>query len=76
MSLNNNSTLNKIQGDSVPIALYRGELPRGSPNASIHLLVRVQVANFDVQHILVDQGSSVYIMYSQLLSLLHIDKTH
>ena len=32
--------------------------------------------NFDVQIILVDQGSSVDIMYSQLFSTLQLDETH
>lgn len=34
------------------------------------------MANFDVRQILVDQGSSVDIMYSQIYSTLQLDETH
>ena len=34
------------------------------------------MANFDVRRILVDQGSSVDVMYSQLYSTLQLDETH
>ena len=75
-SSNRSATLDKIQGNSAPISFYREELPGGAPNSSIPLLVRAQMANFDVRRILVDQGSSVDIMYSQLFSTLQLDESH
>ena len=75
-SSNQSATLDKFRGSSAPISFYREELPGGAPNSSIPLLVRAQMANFDVCRILVDQGSSVDIMYSQLFSTLQLDETH
>ena len=75
-SSNQNATLDKPRGSSVPIAFYREELPGGAPNSSIPLLIRARMENFDVRRILVDQGSSVDIMYSQLFSTLQLDETH
>lgn len=34
------------------------------------------MANFDVRHILVDQGSFVDIMYSQMFTTLQLDESH
>ncbi|XP_058733604.1 uncharacterized protein LOC131605242 [Vicia villosa] len=59
-------TLHKFKGKSDPITFYLEELPGGAPNATIPLLVRARMANFDVRRVLVDEGSSVDIMYSHL----------
>jgi hypothetical protein len=75
-SSNQNATLDKQKGSCTPIAFYREELPGGSPNHQIPLLVRAYMANFDVRRILVDQGSSVDIMYTQLFKTLHLDERH
>ncbi|GAU10283.1 hypothetical protein TSUD_418870, partial [Trifolium subterraneum] len=48
------------------------EVPGGSPNFQIPLLVRAKMANFDVRRILVDQGSSCDIMYSRLFKVLQL----
>ncbi|GAU10317.1 hypothetical protein TSUD_422660, partial [Trifolium subterraneum] len=48
------------------------EVPGGSPNFQIPLLVRAKMANFDVRRILVDQGSSCDIMYSGLFKVLQL----
>ena len=58
------ATLDKFRGGSHSFAFYREELPGGAPNSSIPLLVRAQMANFDMHRILVDQGNSVDIMYA------------
>ncbi|XP_058759563.1 uncharacterized protein LOC131632862 [Vicia villosa] len=63
-------TLRKFRGKSDPITFYLEELPGGAPNATIPLLVRARMANFDVQRVLVDEGSSVDIMYSHLFRTL------
>lgn len=60
---NKNPTLNKFKGKSEPITFYLEEFPEGSPNSSIPLLIQAKMANFDVHRILVDQGSSVDIIY-------------
>ena len=60
----------KVKGKSEPITFYLEELPGGAPNSRIPLLVRVRMANFDVHHILVDEGSSVDMMYSHIFQIL------
>ncbi|GAU10587.1 hypothetical protein TSUD_419620, partial [Trifolium subterraneum] len=50
--------ITEVRESSVPLAFYREEVPGGSPNFQIPLLVRAKMANFDVRRILVDQGSS------------------
>ncbi|XP_058761332.1 uncharacterized protein LOC131634722 [Vicia villosa] len=69
-------TLQKFKGKSDPITFYLEELPDGAPNATIPLLVRARMANFDVWRILIDEGSSVYIMYSHLFKTLKLDDSH
>src|SRR3954468_2171496 len=75
-SLSKTVTLDLTKGSSTPIAFYREELPDGTPNSTIPLLVRARMANFDVRRILVDQGSFVDIIYSQLFSTLQLDEIH
>ncbi|MCI45649.1 hypothetical protein A2U01_0066888, partial [Trifolium medium] len=60
-SSNQNATLDKTKGGSLPLAFYREELPRGSANAQIPLLVREDMANFDVRRVFVDPGSFIDI---------------
>ncbi|XP_058723609.1 uncharacterized protein LOC131595302 [Vicia villosa] len=69
-------TLQKFKGKSDPITFYLEELPGGAPNATIPLLVRARMANFDVRRILIDEGSSVDIMYSHLFKTLKLDDSH
>src|SRR3954469_11348628 len=69
-------TLRRFKGRSEPITFYLEELPGGAPNATIPLLVRAKMANFDVRRILVDEGSSVDIMYSPLFQTLQLDDSH
>ncbi|XP_058724210.1 uncharacterized protein LOC131595762 [Vicia villosa] len=69
-------TLRKFRGKSEPITFYLEELPGGAPNATIPLLVRARMANFDVRRVLVDEGSSVDIMYSHLFQTLQLDDSH
>ena len=47
------ATLNKLRGGSHPLAFYKEESSDEAPNSSIPLLVRAQMANFDVRRILV-----------------------
>ncbi|XP_058786680.1 uncharacterized protein LOC131661234 [Vicia villosa] len=70
------ATLDLSRRSSALIAFYKEELPYGTPTATIPLLIRARMANFDVRRILVDQGSFVDIMYSQLFSTLQLDKIH
>ncbi|MCI92296.1 hypothetical protein A2U01_0113592, partial [Trifolium medium] len=60
-SSNLNAALDKTKGGSLPLAFYREELPEGSENSQIPLLVRADMANFDVRRILIDPGSSIDI---------------
>ncbi|XP_058741598.1 uncharacterized protein LOC131613981 [Vicia villosa] len=69
-------TLQKFKGKSDLITFYLEELPGGAPNATIPLLVRARMANFDVRRILIDEGSSVDIMYSHLFKTLKLDDSH
>ncbi|XP_050876397.1 uncharacterized protein LOC127080113 [Lathyrus oleraceus] len=70
------ATLTKYRGKSNPISFFLEELPGGSPNSGIPLLIRAKMAQFDVRRILVDQGSSVDIMYVHLFKTLKLDKTN
>ncbi|GAU33472.1 hypothetical protein TSUD_158540 [Trifolium subterraneum] len=64
--------ITEVKESSVPLAFYREEVPGGSPNFQIPLLVRAKMTNFDVRRILVDQGSSCDIMYSGLFKVLQL----
>ncbi|GAU42637.1 hypothetical protein TSUD_398420 [Trifolium subterraneum] len=64
--------ITEVKESSVPLAFYREEVPGGSPNFQIPLLVRAKMANFDARRILVDQGSSYDIMYSGLFKVLQL----
>ncbi|GAU40449.1 hypothetical protein TSUD_397690 [Trifolium subterraneum] len=64
--------ITEVKESSVPLAFYREQVPGGSPNFQIPLLVRAKIANFDVRRILVDQGSSCDIMYSGLFKVLQL----
>ena len=59
-------TFKRVKGISKLITFYLEELPGGPPNSSVPLLVRVRMANFDVHRVLVDEGSSVNVMYNHL----------
>ncbi|MCI97071.1 hypothetical protein A2U01_0118371, partial [Trifolium medium] len=52
------ATLDKAKGRSVPLAFYLEELPGRSANSQIPLLVRDDMANYDVRRVLIDPGSS------------------
>ncbi|XP_058771905.1 uncharacterized protein LOC131645248 [Vicia villosa] len=75
-SANVTSTFDHAKGSPSSISFYKEELPGGAPNATIPLLIRARMANFDVRGILVDQGSSVDIMYSQLFKILQLNDNH
>ncbi|CAJ2654489.1 unnamed protein product [Trifolium pratense] len=75
-SSNMNATLDKAKGRSMPLAFYREELPGGSANFQIPLLVRADMANMDVRRVLIDPGSSCDIMYASLFRTLQLDETH
>ncbi|KAI5406489.1 hypothetical protein KIW84_052999 [Lathyrus oleraceus] len=60
------ATLTKYRGKSNPISFFLEELPGGSPNSAIPLLIRAKMARFDVRRILVDEGSSVDIIPTML----------
>ncbi|XP_058752393.1 uncharacterized protein LOC131625557 [Vicia villosa] len=70
------AALDQAKGSPSSISFYKEELPGGAPNATIPLLIRARMANFDVRHILVDQGSMVDIMYSQLFRTLQLNDSH
>ncbi|XP_058787909.1 uncharacterized protein LOC131662207 [Vicia villosa] len=70
------STLDLALGGSSPISFYREELPGGAPNTTIPLIIRARMANFDVHCILINQGSSVDIMYSHLFKTLQLNDSH
>ncbi|MCI07470.1 hypothetical protein A2U01_0028539, partial [Trifolium medium] len=65
-------TVSSVKKGFVPLAFYMEEVPGGSPNYQIPLLVRARMANFDVHRILVDQGSSCDVMYSGLFKTLQL----
>ncbi|GAU32568.1 hypothetical protein TSUD_218260 [Trifolium subterraneum] len=69
-------TLDKPKTSSQPLSFYLEELPGGSANSQIPLLVRADMANFDVRRILVDSGSSCNIMYAHLFRTLQLDESH
>ncbi|CAJ2654250.1 unnamed protein product [Trifolium pratense] len=75
-SSNRSASLDKPKGQSKPISFYMEELPGGAANSQIPLLIRVDMANMDVRRVLVDQGSSCDIMYSQLFTTLQLDETY
>ncbi|PNX97956.1 hypothetical protein L195_g022015 [Trifolium pratense] len=52
------------------------ELPGGTTNFQISLLISVDMTNTDVRRVLVDQGSSCDIMYAQLFKTLQLDETY
>ncbi|MCI03001.1 hypothetical protein A2U01_0024035, partial [Trifolium medium] len=68
----NPMTVSSFKDGSIPLAFYREEVPGGSPNYQIPLLVRARMANFDVHRILVNQGSSCDVMYSGLFKTLQL----
>ncbi|XP_058750816.1 uncharacterized protein LOC131623827 [Vicia villosa] len=70
------AALDQAKGSPSSISFYKEELPGGAPKATISLLIRARMANFDVRRILVDQGSSVDIMYSQLFKTLQLNDSH
>ena len=59
-------TFERVRGRSEPITFYLEELPGGALNSVIPLQIRARMANFDVYRILVHEGSSADVMYSQL----------
>ncbi|GAU10324.1 hypothetical protein TSUD_417530, partial [Trifolium subterraneum] len=69
-------TLGKPKTSSQPLSFYLEELPGGSANSHIPLIVRADMANFDVRRILVDSGSSCDIMYAYLFRTLQLDESH
>ncbi|MCH95029.1 hypothetical protein A2U01_0016002 [Trifolium medium] len=71
-----NATLDKTKGSSQPLGFYLEELPGGSANSQIPLLVRVDMANFDVRRVLIDPGSSCDIMYAHLFQTLQLNESH
>ncbi|PNX70775.1 hypothetical protein L195_g057731, partial [Trifolium pratense] len=75
-SSNMNATLDKAKGRSMPLAFYLEELPGGTTNFQIPLLVRADMANMDVRRVLIDPGSSCDIMYASLFKTLQLDETH
>jgi hypothetical protein len=42
-------TLDRPKKGSVPLGFYMEELPGGTPNAHIPLLIRADMANYDVR---------------------------
>lgn len=66
--------VNEVKEGSIPLAFYKEEVPGGSLNHQIPLLVRARMANFDVRRILVDQGSSCDVMYAGLFKTLQLTK--
>ena len=59
-------TLERFKEKSKPIIFYLEEFPGRAANSSIPLLIRARMTNFDVHHILVDEGSFVDVMYNHL----------
>ncbi|XP_058760613.1 uncharacterized protein LOC131633953 [Vicia villosa] len=75
-SLSKAAALNQATSSPSSISFYKEELPGGASNATIPLLIRARMANFDVRRILVDQGSSMDIMYSKLFKTLQFNDNH
>ncbi|MCI84994.1 hypothetical protein A2U01_0106272, partial [Trifolium medium] len=46
---NMSATLDQTKYKSLPLAFYLEELPEGSANANIPLLIRADMANFEVR---------------------------
>ncbi|CAJ2645021.1 unnamed protein product [Trifolium pratense] len=70
----NPTTMSKPKECTIPLAFYKDDVPGGSPNYQIPLLVRARMENFDVHRILVDQGSSCDVMYSGLFKILQLSE--
>ncbi|MCI58957.1 hypothetical protein A2U01_0080212, partial [Trifolium medium] len=66
------ATLDKTKCKSLPLAFYLEELPGGSTNANIPLIIRADMANFEVRRVLVDPGSSIDIMYARTFETLQL----
>lgn len=75
-SLDKTPTLDLPKGNFASISFYKEKLPGGARSVTVTPLIRARMANFVVQRILVDQGSSLDIMYSQLFSTLQLDDSH
>ncbi|MCI51770.1 hypothetical protein A2U01_0073014, partial [Trifolium medium] len=69
-------TVDRPKKGSVPLGFYMEELPGGAANAHIPLLIRADMANFDVRRILVDTGSSVDIMFVHCFKTLQLDQSY
>ncbi|MCI38843.1 hypothetical protein A2U01_0060072, partial [Trifolium medium] len=48
------ATLDKPKKGYVPLSFYIEEIPGGSANAQIPLLIRTHMVNFDIRRVLVD----------------------
>ncbi|MCI76480.1 hypothetical protein A2U01_0097750, partial [Trifolium medium] len=71
-SSNMSATLDQTKCKSLPLAFYLEELPGGSANANIPLLIRADMANFEVRRVLIVPGSSVDIMYARTFETLQL----
>ncbi|MCI71000.1 hypothetical protein A2U01_0092263, partial [Trifolium medium] len=67
------ATLDKTKCKSLPLSFYLEELPGGSANSNIPLLIREDMANFEVHRVLVDPGSSD-IMYAHTFETLQLNE--
>jgi len=63
-------------GGRPPLAFYDHELPGGSPNAVVPLLVQVGMANLDVKRVLINTWASCDIMYTELFKTLQLTKSN
>lgn len=63
-----------IENDGMPILFYDEDLLAILPNYHIPLMVRAVMANFVMHRILVDQGASCNIMFSNLFKNLILSK--
>jgi len=59
-------------GGRPPLAFYDSELPGGTSNSDIPLLVRASMANTDVRRVLIDTGASCDIMHTSLFKTLQL----
>ena len=69
-------TFERVKDRSEPIPFYLEELPKRALNSAIPLLIRARMANFDVHRILINEGSSIDVMYNQLFQTLQLDDSH
>ncbi|GAU44962.1 hypothetical protein TSUD_28970 [Trifolium subterraneum] len=69
-------TLSKPRTSSQPYSFYLEELPGGSANSQILLLVRADMTNFDVRRVVVDSGNSCDIMYAHMFRTLQLNESH